>query len=497
MREPSATGGRVPAAGGRRTFSRPPAMASWSRIRAMEGPILEFVRALRASGIRVSPTEAADALGAAVGVGLEDRNTFRSALRATLLKRELDRATFEELFSLHFSPFGAASPQIAAPTPIPELRPLPREALEALGPELQALLDRILAASDLELALLARQAGGEALRNLDSLLQQGLVARAALDSLGAAGADAALDRLAAALGGAGWDEAEVRAWRDLLRDELERLRAAVRGVVREQYDRVDAERRRERRAREISRSTLGSIGDHESAQMRMLVERLGHKLDSLPELRRRRHRHGALDPQRTWRANLQSGAIPFRLRWREHPRRKPQVVALCDISNSMQSTVRFLLHFLYRLQDRFSRVRTFVFVADVTEVTDEFRDNAVDVAIAHALEPSGFAYYSATNYGRAFEQFLRTYADAVTPRTITLILGDARGNHTPARAPLLADIGRRSRRLVWFNPEARLSWGLGDSSMQEYLPHCSQASEVRTLAHLEAAIDGMVMTPAR
>jgi uncharacterized protein with von Willebrand factor type A (vWA) domain len=461
----------------------------------MEGPILDFVRALRAAGVRVSPPEAADALGAAAGVGIEDRDTFRAALRATLLKRELDRATFEELFSLHFSPFGATSAEVATPPPIPALRPLPPEAFDAFGAPLQALLDQLLAASDLELALLVRGAGEDALRSLDSLLQQGMVGRSILDSLGAGGADAALDRLAAALRAAGWEDADVRAWRDLLRDELERLRATVRGVVRERYERVEAERRRERFAREMGRAPLGTVGDHESAQMRLLVERLGRKLDSLPELRRRQHKRGALDLQRTWRANLQCGATPFRLRWKEHPRRKPQVVALCDISNSMQSTVRFLLHFLYRLQDRFSRVRTFVFVSDVVEVTEEFGANAVEVAIAHALEPPGFAYYSATNYGRAFEQFQRTYADAVTPRTITLILGDARGNHTPARAALLGDIGRRSRRLVWFNPEARLSWGLGDSAMQEYLPHCTQASEVRTLAQLELAIDSLVTGP--
>jgi uncharacterized protein with von Willebrand factor type A (vWA) domain len=461
----------------------------------VERPILEFARALRAAGVRISPSEVADALGAAAGVGVEDRSTFCSALRATLLKRQLDQATFDELFALHFAPFGTGPPEIAAPTRIPALRPLPQAAFDALGPELQALLDRIIGASDLELALLVRENARDALRSLDSLLQQSMVARSVLDSLGAGGADAALDRLAGALRRAGWDEPDVRAWRDLLRDALERLRTAVRGVVREQLSRVEAERHRERGARDMSRSSLGAVGDQESAQMRLLVERMGRKLDSLPELRRRRNKRGSLDFQRTWRANMQCGAMPFRLRWRERPRRKPQVVALCDISNSMQSYVRFLLHFLYRLQDRFSRVRTFVFVSEVIEVTNEFRHNPVDVAIAHALAPPGFAYYAATNYGRAFEEFLHSYADAVSPRTITLILGDARGNHTPARAELLADIGRRSRRLVWFNPEARLSWALGDSSMQEYLPSCTQASEVRTLGQLETAIDTMVMRP--
>src|SRR5258708_14314912 len=169
--------------------------------------------------------------------------------------------------------------------------------------------------------------------------------------------------------------------------------------------------------------------------------------------------------QRTWRANLQSGGVPFRLRWEKPPQHKPQVVALCDISNSMQSTVRFLLHFLYRLQDRFSRVRTFVFVSDAVEVTREFQESSLDTALARAMEPEGIAYYSSTNYGRSLERFCTIYPDAVTSRTILFILGDGRGNYTPPKAQLLEDLRGRARRVVWFNPEARLSWGLGDSAM--------------------------------
>jgi uncharacterized protein with von Willebrand factor type A (vWA) domain len=157
----------------------------------------------------------------------------------------------------------------------------------------------------------------------------------------------------------------------------------------------------------------------------------------------------------------------------------------------MQSTVRFLLHFLYRLQDRFSRVRTFVFVSETVEVTSEFAEADVSTAIARALQPEGIAYYSSTNYGRSLESFLSVYGDAVGSRTMLFILGDGRGNYTPARADLVATLRQRARRVVWFNPESRPSWGLGDSAMTDYTPHCTQVAEVRTLAHLESAIDAM------
>jgi len=460
--------------------------------------ILRFVAALRAAGVRVSPPEAAEALVAAGSVELEDRHTFRAALRGTLVKRTLDLEVFEQLFELYFSPYGSRDGQMPPVEPEEALPPLPPEALEALGADLRALLERLEGMSDLELALLVREAGREVLARLESLLQRGMAGRSILESLGAgSGADGALDRFQEALRAAGMDEETARAWRDRMRRQLDRLRATVRGHVDAEFERVDAQRRRDRLRTDLSRAPLGAISPRESAEMARLVERLGRKLDSLPELRRRPRRRGALDMQRTWRANLQSGGVPFRIRWERPRQHRPQVAALCDISNSMQSTVRFMLHFLYRLQDRFSRVRTFVFVNGTVEVTDEFAEAEVNAAIDRALQPKEIPWYSSTNYGRSLEQFVTEYPDAVTPRTILLVLGDGRGNYTPPRAEILEALRARARRVVWFNPESRFSWGLGDSTMPAYVPHCTHVAEVRNMAQLEAAIDEMVTPPGR
>jgi uncharacterized protein len=466
----------------------------------MEEHIRRFAGALRQAGVRISPPEVADALVAAGAVDIEERPSFKAALRATLVKRDFDLDTFEQLFELYFSPYGSRDADLPdQPEPRLDLPPLPPGALEELGEELAQLWDALRNADDLELALLIREAARrEGAGRIDTVLQQGMAGRMIMQGTGLGmGSDAALDRFAARLREAGMSDEEAQAWRDAVREQLDRLRAAVRGFVRAEYDRNEGAQREGRRARELSMRSIDAITPRETAEMSRLVERLGQKLDSLPELRKAPRKRGALDMQRTWRTNLQTGGVPFRLRWEKPPQRRPQVVALCDISNSVQSTVRLMLHFLYRLQDRFSRVRTFVFVSDCTEVSEEFLHYDADTAITHALAPQQIAYYSSTSYGRSFERFLAQYDDAVTPRTIVLILGDARGNYTPPRPELLATIKGRARRVLWFNPEGRLSWGLGDSTMPAYLPHCTQAFEVRTLAHLEAAIENLVATPAR
>lgn len=432
----------------------------------MDEHIRRFAAALRQAGIRISPPEVADALVAAGAVDIEDRPSFRSALRATLVKRDFDLDTFEQLFELYFSPYGSREGDLPPKPEEPrDLPPLPPGALDELGPELARLWEALRRADDLELSLLIREsARRQGAGRIDTVLQQGMAGRTILEGMGLGmGSDAALDRFAQRLREADMSDEDAQAWRDAVRQQLDRLRAAVRGFVRAEFDRNDGAVNQSRRARELAMRSIEAFTPREAAEMSRLVERLGRKLDSLPELRRAPRRRGALDMHRTWRSNLQTGGVPFRLRWEKPPQRKPQVVALCDISNSMQSTVRLFLHFLYRLQDRFSRVRTFVFVSDCTEVSQEFLHYDAETAIAHALQPKQIAYYSATNYGRSLERFLAQYDDAVSSRTIFLVLGDARGNYTSPRAELLANVKGRVRRVLWFNPEGRLSWGLGDS----------------------------------
>lgn len=69
----------------------------------MEDRIVKFISALRGGGVRVSLAESADAFRAIQELGIQDRERFRLALRATLVKDAGDIPTFEELFPLFFS----------------------------------------------------------------------------------------------------------------------------------------------------------------------------------------------------------------------------------------------------------------------------------------------------------------------------------------------------------------------------------------------------------
>ena len=98
----------------------------------------------------------------------------------------------------------------------------------------------------------------------------------------------------------------------------------------------------------------------------------------------------------------------------------------------------------------------------------------------------------ATDLGQSLETFQDKWLDSINHRTTVVILGDGRNNYNSPRLDLIKDLQRRSRRLIWLNPENPRQWGTGDSDMLEYAPLCDQVFMVRNLAQLGSAVDKLM-----
>ena len=197
--------------------------------------------------------------------------------------------------------------------------------------------------------------------------------------------------------------------------------------------------------------------------------------------------------RRTLRRNLGLDGLPARLVFRPRRPHRPELVVLCDVSESMRHATRLMLLFLYTLQALFSRVRTFVFVSDLGEVTAALREErdparAADLAVA----ARAVTLAQNTNTGRALTAFHRHHAAAVTRRTTVLVIGDGRNNYHPAETWVLHELRRRARRLLWMCPEPRQLWGTGDSDMLLYAEACDRVAEVTTLPDLDGIADALV-----
>ncbi|WP_296033927.1 VWA domain-containing protein, partial [uncultured Alcanivorax sp.] len=227
----------------------------------------------------------------------------------------------------------------------------------------------------------------------------------------------------------------------------------------------------------------------EFQEVKTLVRRMARRLASLHQRRMKKSRRGMLDARRTLVASIRHDGVPARLHWRQRPVQKSRVMVICDVSSSVSDAARFLLQFLYAMNDVLPRVRSFAFASRFDEISEDFQRYSPDVAVGRVLDRlSG----SGTDYGEMFADFWRRCERELDSHTTVIILGDARNNYLPEGAEVLQQIRRRVKQVWWLNPEARSRWNSGDAVMDRYLPHCRLARQCASLDDLERIVDSLL-----
>ena len=225
----------------------------------------------------------------------------------------------------------------------------------------------------------------------------------------------------------------------------------------------------------------------ELATLQRALQPLSRKLAVRLGRKRRHRRRGPLDFRATVRHSLSTGGVPVEPRFR-HPRpAKPEIMVVADISGSVASFARFTLHLVYAIQSQFSKVRSFVFVDGIDEVT-RFFEQADDPAVAVQrinTEADVVWVDGHSDYGHALGVFYDRWGKEINQRTSVLVLGDARNNYHATEDWVLAELRRKARHVYWLNPEPRGYWGSGDSVIAAYAVHCDAVVECRTLRQLE------------
>jgi uncharacterized protein with von Willebrand factor type A (vWA) domain len=469
--------------------------------------ILEFTNILRKSGIRVSTAEAIDAFEALDELSFDDREIFKDTLRATMVKRGEEVPAYDQLFDLFWSGF------------YDNLRDAFGEAaggLQAMGMDLDDLLQRITDAlanlegdfgdlSELARALLAadlsnleqliREAAEQAgVDRIENFLQVGFFSRRTLDQMNLDGAGDELRDLAARLEQAGLSPEDAEALRNLIQGLMEAARRSVRAYTERELQKQNHDYMEKFRRETLLEKSFYHLTEEEVRRMREVVERLAQKIKNILSIRRRRLKRGKLDLHQTLRRNMSHGGIPFELIFKQRKKDRPKLVILCDVSSSVANVSRFMLQFVYSLQEAFTKIRSFVFVAELGEVTPIFQQDDISSAIDQALEGGGVInVYTRSNFGHAFHYFWQNFLSAIDSKTTVLILGDARNNYNDPRAWCLRDLHNKAKNVMWLNPESPSAWGFGDSVMDRYMPYTDIAEECRNLRQLSSIIDRIVL----
>jgi hypothetical protein len=303
------------------------------------------------------------------------------------------------------------------------------------------------------------------------------------------------EQLAEALAGRrdelGWEER-----RDLSEHFQDRLNAARR-LLGESREKLPAPEQRKRDFRHLS-DELGevhfaSLTPREVEAMREAIAQLVRRLKDRISRRAAARRRGVLDVKKTLRRAAAYEGVPMEVFRRRRPPRKAKIVTLCDVSGSVWSAARFMLNMLYSLQGCFAQVRSFIFVAGVQEVSEVFKQHAVNPAIDKILKEADIDYNAATDYGRTLREFRQQYLDILNRQTTLIVIGDGRCNYTHPEDGLLAEMRARCRRLIWLNPEAHQFWYTGDSEMRAFEAVCDEVRPCQNLNQLLAFITTLVL----
>lgn len=472
----------------------------------MQKKLVEFTNLLRKSGVRVSVAESIDAFSALDELSFADREVFQDALRATMVKRSEDISTFDQLFELYWSSFydslrdafDGAARALEGGLDLEELLKQIQQALARmpeLPPDLSELAQALLTQDLSKLEQLIREAAEQAgTGRIENMLQLGFFARRTMEQLDAEGAAGQLRDLAQQLREAGLPDAQVEALLELIEKFQEALRKAVRNYTERQLQQQNFDYMERFRRESLLEKSFYNLTEEEVQRMREVVNRLAQRIKNVLSIRRRRLKRGKLDLHTMLRRNMAHGGVPFERIFKERRKDRPKLVILCDVSSSVANVSRFMLQFVYSLQECFTKIRSFVFVSELGEVTQLFKDEDINTAIEKALDGGDVInVYTRSNFGYAFHYFWRNFLSAVDNKTTVLVLGDARNNYNDPRAWCLRDVHNKAKNVVWLNPESPSAWGFGDSVMDKYLAHTDIAEECRNLRQLNRIVDRLVL----
>jgi uncharacterized protein len=424
-----------------------------------DGQLLAFAEELRDEGMAVGTSELLDAFAALTEISWTVQEDFKEALAATLAKSPDDRRTFELVFERFF--FRAAEAEAAR-----------QEISEGGAAQGAQGFDLDVDALRRQIAAALRDGSEAAMRDLARLA---IAAFGRGEGSGVLGVD--VQRIRRALG------LRTEPQPDLPPDDPRRE-----GVPRDQLRRFEQHLRRELERALIERTAslppkrplteldralpTGPIQD--LAAVHRVVAQLKRRLASQGHELKGRRRHAHVDVRRTMRASLQTGGVPIELKYRPQRPRRPEIFVLCDVSTSVTSASTFFLSVLHALHDSFRKLRSFVFIERISEVTEVFeRERDFRAASEAVSRDAGVADISGyTDYGRVWTEFLTEIEDELHPRATVIVLGDARTNGRPPRDDVFAAITAKAGRTFWLNPEPKLYWNYGDSVIAAYAEHC-------------------------
>ena len=450
----------------------------------MEQMLEDFITALRSTGVRISTSESIDAFNAIKIVGYNDKKLFKDSLLAILAKSLPEKELFEECFTQFFSHENYIKPDNS----IDESKLVPDDQSNGIPGDLAPLTQMILSGDNAGLSV----SMGEAARALEIsgiqfFTQKGLYMMRIMNHMGIRELDKDIRHLSRQ------DDPVLLQKAEELKEAKIYLFNNVRDYVERQFSLFSGSSTEEVIEWYLRNVKLSNIEERDYKHLQKIIQKMVKKLNDKHSRRKKKYRLGQLDFKKTIRRNLIYQGIIFEPWWKQKKIERPEIITICDISRSVKTAVRFLLLFLYSLNDVVSKISSFIFCSNLAEVSDIFNKYPVEEALERVQSGNGIPIQlGSTDYGQTFLDFKNCFLNKVTKKTTIIILGDARNNFGNPQSEILKLMYKRCKRLIWLNPEQKSLWGTGDSEMKIYNPYCTMVKECNTVTQLERIVNDLV-----
>jgi uncharacterized protein with von Willebrand factor type A (vWA) domain len=190
---------------------------------------------------------------------------------------------------------------------------------------------------------------------------------------------------------------------------------------------------------------------------------------------------------------MKAGGAIIDLKYRGLRSKPPPLVALLDISGSMNQYTRLFLHFLHTVTDARKRVSTFLYGTRLTNVTRALKEKDPDEALA-ACSASVADWSGGTRIASSLRRFNKLWARRVlTQGAVVLLITDGLERDPGDTLAFEMDrLHRSCRRLIWLNPLLRFEgFEAKARGIRAMLPHVDEFRPIHNLNSMAALVQAL------
>ncbi len=420
--------------------------------------LARFVAVLRSLGLNTGTSELNDAARALAVVDMLDREQFRLALRATMVKKQRDARVFDLAFERFFAPDEV------------------QEQLRRREDEAAREREMVMEQSRAEIREGVAQSGGDWAGGANEHLNLTSEQLETYSRLPEGEKDRIRNLLEKYRGNPVNDpsgliaqvvEASLEYWRYHLKRRVaenhSHRRAPETNFSGDQVvDRVVRSVARDL-AEEPEESLLEkdmlAIKEQEMPAVTVLLRKMARRLATgLSRRYRGSRKKQSIDIRRTVRGSVRYGGLPLRLHYRGRRVQKPRLILVCDVSASMASYARLVIQFVYGLSDVVRDIETFIFSEDLECITPKLRRRKGFAATMAAVMAESAQWGRTTNLAAALRTLVEDYNQMLTRNSYLIIVSDTKTMEPENALTLVGYIRRRVKGVLWLNTLPRSQW---------------------------------------